>query len=52
MSNEIRQESRQIAFYEGEFLVKALESEEELRPGLPSSTSSLRREAQMGAGDE
>ena len=30
MSNEIRQESRQIAFCEGEFLVKALESEEEL----------------------
>ena len=31
MSNEIRQESRQIAFCEGEFLVKTLESEEELR---------------------
>ena len=31
VSNEIRQESRQIAFYEGEFLVKMLESEEELR---------------------
>jgi N-acyl-L-homoserine lactone synthetase len=31
MSTEIRQESRQIAFYEGELLVKTLESEEELR---------------------
>lgn len=31
MNSEIRQESRQIAFYEGEFLVKVLESEEELR---------------------
>jgi len=31
MSTEIRQESRQIAFYEGELLVKALESEEEFR---------------------
>ena len=31
VSTEIRQESRQIAFYEGELLVKALESEEELR---------------------
>ena len=31
MSIETRQESRQIAFYEGELLVKALESEEELR---------------------
>jgi acyl homoserine lactone synthase len=31
MSTEIRQESRQIAFYEGEFLVKVLESEEEVR---------------------
>jgi acyl homoserine lactone synthase len=29
--NKIRQESRQMAFYEGEFLVKVLESEEELR---------------------
>jgi acyl homoserine lactone synthase len=31
MRNEIGHESRQIAFCEGEFLVKALESEEELR---------------------
>lgn len=31
MINEIRQESRQIAFYEGEFLVKTLESDKELR---------------------
>jgi acyl homoserine lactone synthase len=31
VSIETRQESRQIAFYEGEFLVKALESREELR---------------------
>ena len=31
MSNETRQESRQIAFCDGEFLVKALESQEELR---------------------
>ena len=31
MTTEVRQESRQIAFCEGEFLVKALESEEELR---------------------
>ena len=31
MTTEVREESRQIAFYEGEFLVKTLESEEELR---------------------
>ena len=31
MSTEIRQESRQIAFYEGELLVKTLESKDELR---------------------
>ena len=31
MTTEIRQESRQILFFEGELLVKVLESEEELR---------------------
>ena len=31
MSDVFVQEARQIAFCEGEFLVKALESEEELR---------------------
>ena len=31
MINEISQESRQMDFYEGELLVKVLESEEELR---------------------
>ena len=31
MNTEIGQESRQIAFYEGELLVKSLESKEEFR---------------------
>ena len=37
MINEISQESRQMDFYEGEFLVKVLESEEELTAGLSPS---------------